>query len=170
LLESLTSIIKLVKLYFKFRQIKLITLLKTKICYMMLFVTLVEIFGKNLGFKGRCCWGKTGCLGLLHTTETLAKTGIETYLFERKLDNHKPCIRAVSLCIVNELDLSLEIIDLRVRKMKMSYSTSLINVAVDINTKLDNEYIGMYPGEILYGLLCECAVSLGANWINKTVY
>ena len=33
--------------------------------------------------------------------ETLAKAGIETYLFERKLDNAKPCGGAIPLCMVS---------------------------------------------------------------------
>ena len=31
--------------------------------------------------------------------EVLAKAGIETYLFERKLDNAKPCGGAIPLCL-----------------------------------------------------------------------
>lgn len=61
--------------------------------------------------------------------ETLAKAGIETYLFERKLDNAKPCGGAIPLCMVSEFDLPPQIIDRRVRKMKM---ISPSNVEVDI--------------------------------------
>ena len=32
--------------------------------------------------------------------EVLAKAGIETWLFERKLDNAKPCGGAIPLCMV----------------------------------------------------------------------
>jgi geranylgeranyl reductase len=45
------------------------------------------------------------------TAETLAKAGIETYLFERKLDNAKPCGGAIPLCMVSEFDLPPEIIE-----------------------------------------------------------
>ena len=48
--------------------------------------------------------------------ETLAKSGIETYLIERKLDNCKPCGGAIPLCMVDEFDLPNEIIDRKVRK------------------------------------------------------
>ena len=34
------------------------------------------------------------------TAETLAKSGIKTWLFERKLDNAKPCGGAIPLCMV----------------------------------------------------------------------
>jgi geranylgeranyl diphosphate/geranylgeranyl-bacteriochlorophyllide a reductase len=88
--------------------------------------------------------------------ETLAASGIETYLFERKLDNAKPCGGAIPLCMVSEFDLPPEIIDRRVRKMKM---ISPSNREVDINLVNEEEYIGM----------CRRA-KLGANLINATVH
>jgi geranylgeranyl reductase len=48
--------------------------------------------------------------------ETLAKAGIETFLFERKLDNCKPCGGAIPLCMIDEFDLPMEIVDRKVRK------------------------------------------------------
>ena len=44
---------------------------------------------------------------------------IETYIIERKLDNAKPCGGAIPLCMVDEFDLPLDIIDRQVRRMKM---------------------------------------------------
>ncbi|RMF21027.1 MAG: geranylgeranyl reductase, partial [Cyanobacteria bacterium J083] len=100
--------------------------------------------------------------------EILAKAGIETFLFERKLDNAKPCGGAIPLCMVDEFDLPPEIIDRRVRKMKM---ISPSNVEVDIGDTLkDNEYIGMCRREVLDGFLRDRAAKLGANLINGTVY
>jgi len=98
--------------------------------------------------------------------ETLAKAGIETYIFERKLDNAKPCGGAIPLCMVQEFDLPDEIIDRRVRNMKM---ISPSNVEVDI--KLDNpdEYIGMCRREVLDAFLRDRAASLGAKLINARV-
>ena len=61
--------------------------------------------------------------------ETLVKAGIETYIFERKLDNAKPCGGAIPLCMVGESELPPEIIDRRVKKMKM---ISPSNVEVNI--------------------------------------
>ena len=43
--------------------------------------------------------------------EVLAKAGIQTWLFERKLDNAKPCGGAIPLCMVDEFDIPDEIID-----------------------------------------------------------
>jgi len=100
--------------------------------------------------------------------ETLAKAGIETYLIERKLDNAKPCGGAIPLCMVGEFDLPPEIIDRRVRKMKM---ISPSNIEVNIGSTLkDDEYIGMCRREVLDGFLRNRAASMGAKLINGTVY
>ncbi|MBD2500081.1 geranylgeranyl reductase [Anabaena azotica] len=99
--------------------------------------------------------------------ETLAKAGIETYLFERKLDNAKPCGGAIPLCMVGEFDLPPEIIDRQVRKMKM---ISPSNREVDINLIKEEEYIGMCRREVLDGFLRNRAAKLGANLINATVH
>ncbi len=99
--------------------------------------------------------------------ETLVKAGIETYLIERKLDNAKPCGGAIPLCMVEEFDLPPEIIDRRVRKMKM---ISPSNVEVDIgHTLKDDEYIGMCRREVMDGFMRDRARDLGANLINGTV-
>lgn len=99
--------------------------------------------------------------------ETLAKAGIETYLFERKLDNAKPCGGAIPLCMVSEFNLPPEIIDRRVRHMKM---ISPSNVEVDINLDNADEYIGMCRREVLDSFLRNRAASLGATLINGTVH
>lgn len=100
--------------------------------------------------------------------EILAKSGIETFLFERKLDNAKPCGGAIPLCMVSEFDLPPEIIDRRVRKMKM-ISPSNIEVNIGQTLKPD-EYIGMCRREVLDGFMRDRAAKLGANLINGTVY
>jgi geranylgeranyl diphosphate/geranylgeranyl-bacteriochlorophyllide a reductase len=99
--------------------------------------------------------------------EILAKAGIETYLFERKLDNVKPCGGAIPLCMVDEFELPPEIIDRRVRKMKM---ISPSNIEVDINLINDGEYIGMCRREVLDGFMRDRAVRLGAKLINGTMH
>jgi geranylgeranyl diphosphate/geranylgeranyl-bacteriochlorophyllide a reductase len=100
--------------------------------------------------------------------EVLARAGIETYLFERKLDNAKPCGGAIPLCMVSEFDLPPEIIDRQVRKMKM---ISPSNIEVDIGQTLKNdEYIGMCRREVLDGFLRTRAAKLGAKLINGTVH
>jgi geranylgeranyl diphosphate/geranylgeranyl-bacteriochlorophyllide a reductase len=99
--------------------------------------------------------------------EILAKAGIETYLFERKLDNAKPCGGAIPLCMVSEFDLPPEIIDRRVRNMKM---ISPSNIEVDINLDNKDEYIGMCRREVLDGFMRDRAAKLGATLINGTVY
>lgn len=100
--------------------------------------------------------------------ETLAKAGIETFLFERKLDNAKPCGGAIPLCMVSEFDLPPEIIDRQVRKMKM---ISPSNIEVNIgHTLKGDEYIGMCRREVLDGFLRDRAAKLGATLINGTVH
>lgn len=99
--------------------------------------------------------------------EILAKAGIETYLFERKLDNAKPCGGAIPLCMVSEFDIPPEIVDRRVRNMKM---ISPSNREVDIRIVKQDEYIGMCRREVLDGFLRDRAEKLGANLINGTVH
>lgn len=99
--------------------------------------------------------------------ETLAQGGIETYLFERKMDNCKPCGGAIPLCMVDEFDLPVDIIDRKVRKMKMISPT---NVEVDVGKTLKpHEYIGMLRREILDAFLRDRAVGLGATAVNGLV-
>jgi geranylgeranyl reductase len=98
--------------------------------------------------------------------EVLAKAGIQTWLFERKLDNAKPCGGAIPLCMVNEFDLPESIIDRKVRNMKM---ISPSNREVDIHLPNSNEYIGMCRREILDGFLRDRAASLGTHLINGLV-
>lgn len=99
--------------------------------------------------------------------ETLARSGIETCMFERKMDNCKPCGGAIPLCMVDEFDLPPEIIDRKVRKMKMISPT---NVEVDVGKTLKpNEYIGMTRREILDAFLRDRAIDLGATAINGLV-
>lgn len=100
--------------------------------------------------------------------EELAKEkNIETVLLERKMDNAKPCGGAIPLCMVSEFDLPAEIIDRKVRKMKMISPT---NREVDIGQTLKpNEYIGMTRREVLDGFLRQRAVNTGAAAINGLV-
>ena len=72
----------------------------------------------------------------------LAKSGIKTWLFERKLDNAKPCGGAIPLCMVEEFDLPESIIDRKVRHMKMiSPSNREVDISLDnVYGKSENEY------------------------------
>jgi len=96
--------------------------------------------------------------------EALAKGGVETVLIERKMDNCKPCGGAIPLCMVSEFDLPLDLVDRKVRKMKM---ISPSNVAVDIGRTLaPHEYIGMVRREVLDAYLRSRAQSAGAEVVN----
>ena len=98
--------------------------------------------------------------------EVLAKAGIETWLFERKLDNAKPCGGAIPLCMVAEFELPESIIDRKVRNMKM---ISPSNREVDINLEKQDEYIGMCRREVMDAYLRDRAAELGAHLINGLV-
>jgi geranylgeranyl reductase len=98
--------------------------------------------------------------------EVLAKAGIETWLFERKLDNAKPCGGAIPLCMVAEFELPESIIDRKVRNMKM---ISPSNREVDINLEKQDEYIGMCRREVMDAYLRDRAAEHGANLINGLV-
>merc|ERR1719379_2390013 len=100
--------------------------------------------------------------------EIFAKApGFETTLFERKMDNCKPCGGAIPLCMVDEFKLPPEIIDRRVRKMKMISPTGReVNIG---QTLKPDEYIGMTRREVLDGYLRDRAVEFGAKPINGLV-
>ena len=91
----------------------------------------------------------------------------KTTLFERKMDNCKPCGGAIPLCMVDEFQLPPEIVDRRVRKMKM---ISPSGREVDVGRTLkENEYIGMTRREVLDKYLRDRAVEKGARPVNGLV-
>jgi len=100
--------------------------------------------------------------------EVLAKNpNIECVLFERKMDNAKPCGGAIPVCMVDEFSLPMEIIDRKVRKMKLISPT---NREVDIGQTLEpHEYIGMTRREVLDSYLRDRAISYGAKVVNALV-
>jgi geranylgeranyl reductase len=44
--------------------------------------------------------------------------GIDTVLFERKMDNAKPCGGAIPLCMIGEFDIPEDKVDRKVRQQK----------------------------------------------------
>ncbi|MDC3148124.1 geranylgeranyl reductase [Prochlorococcus sp. AH-716-I07] len=103
--------------------------------------------------------------------EILAKAGIKTWLFERKLDNAKPCGGAIPLCMVEEFDLPESIIDRKVRHMRMiSPSNREVDISLDrVYGKSDNEFIGMCRREVMDAFMRNRASDLGAKLINGLV-
>ncbi|CAB1113060.1 unnamed protein product [Ectocarpus sp. CCAP 1310/34] len=92
---------------------------------------------------------------------------VDVTLFERKMDNAKPCGGAIPLCMIDEFDLPTSIIDRKVRKMKMISPT---NREVDIGQTLgDDEYIGMVRREVMDGFMRDRAIEKGAHAINGLV-
>ena len=98
--------------------------------------------------------------------EVLARAGIQTWIFERKLDNAKPCGGAIPLCMVAEFDLPEAIIDRKVRNMRM---ISPSNREVDIHLDNEAEYIGMCRREVMDAFLRNRAAELGATLVNGLV-
>ena len=102
--------------------------------------------------------------------EILAKAGIETWLFERKLDNAKPCGGAIPLCMVEEFNLPDSIIDRKVRNMKMiSPSNREVDIQLDPLGYDENAYIGMCRREVFDAFLRNRAADLGTTLINGLV-
>ncbi|WP_269623056.1 geranylgeranyl reductase [Prochlorococcus marinus] len=103
--------------------------------------------------------------------EILAKAGINTWIFERKLDNAKPCGGAIPLCMVSEFDLPDSIIDRKVRNMRMiSPSNREVDISLDkVYGKTENEYIGMCRREVMDAFMRNRAAELGANLVNGLV-
>jgi geranylgeranyl reductase len=102
--------------------------------------------------------------------ETLAKAGIKTWMFERKLDNAKPCGGAIPICMVDEFDLPDEIIDRKVRNMMMISPTNReVDIRLDNNGFRKDEYIGMCRREIMDQFMRERAEKLGTTVINGLV-
>lgn len=125
----------------------------------------------------------------------MAKAGIETFLIERKMDNCKPCGGAIPLCMIDEFDLPMEIVDRKVRAVipgapgavhvgpssarltraplhaltqvtKMKM-ISPSNRAVDVGQTLsEKEYIGMCRREVFDDYLRKRAATNGAQLIN----
>jgi len=92
---------------------------------------------------------------------------IDTFLFERKFDNAKPCGGAIPLCMIGEFGLPETVVDRKVRRMKMISPSDL---EVDIGDTLKpNEYIGMCRREVLDGFLRDRAVEYGATPVNALV-
>ena len=103
--------------------------------------------------------------------ETLAKAGIQTWIFERKLDNAKPCGGAIPLCMVAEFDLPDSIIDRKVRNMRMiSPSNREVDISLDkVYGETEDEYIGMCRREVMDAFMRNRAAELGAQLINGLV-
>ena len=102
--------------------------------------------------------------------EVLAKAGIKTWLFERKLGNAKPCGGAIPLCMVEEFDLPNHIIDRKVRNMRMiSPSNKEVDIRLDPLGYRQDEFIGMCRREVFDAFLRNRAAEYGATLINGLV-
>eukprot|EP00536_Pseudo-nitzschia_multiseries_P011208 jgi/Psemu1/297804/fgenesh1_pm.371_\ len=93
--------------------------------------------------------------------------GIDTFVFERKMDNAKPCGGAIPLCMVGEFDIPETVVDRKVRRMNLVSPTG---AEVSIGDTLQpDEYIGMCRREIMDKYLRDRAIEYGAEPINGLV-
>ena len=53
--------------------------------------------------------------------------GIDTVMFERKLDNAKPCGGAIPLCMVGEFDIPETVVDRKVRRSRWEESFTILD-------------------------------------------
>jgi geranylgeranyl reductase len=92
---------------------------------------------------------------------------IDTVMFERKLDNAKPCGGAIPLCMIGEFDMPESVVDRKVRRMNLVSPTGK-EVSIGDTLKPD-EYIGMCRREIMDKFLRDRAIDLGAECVNGLV-
>jgi len=92
---------------------------------------------------------------------------IDTVMFERKLDNAKPCGGAIPLCMVGEFDMPETVVDRKVRRMNLVSPTGK-EVSIGDTLKSD-EYIGMCRREVMDKFLRDRAIELGAECVNGLV-
>mgnify|MGYP006079620387 CR=1 FL=1 len=120
-----------------------------------------------VGAKWRVAVVGGGPSGACAAEALTGNSQVEAFMFERKMDNCKPCGGAIPVCMVEEFDLPTEIIDRKVRKMKLISPT---NREVDIGqTLLPHEYIGMCRREVLDSYLRDRAISKGVTAVNALV-
>jgi len=92
---------------------------------------------------------------------------IDTVMFERKLDNAKPCGGAIPLCMVGEFDMPESVVDRKVRRMNLVSPTGK-EVSIGDTLKAD-EYIGMCRREVMDKFLRDRAIGLGLECVNGLV-
>ncbi|KAK1395843.1 Geranylgeranyl diphosphate reductase [Heracleum sosnowskyi] len=99
--------------------------------------------------------------------ESLASGGIETFLFERSPSGAKPCGGAIPLCMLDEFDIPIELVDRKVTHMKI---ISPSNLTVDFGKTLKpHEFISMLRREVLDSFLRTRAESKGATIVKALV-
>lgn len=99
--------------------------------------------------------------------ESLASGGIETFLFERSPYGAKPCGGAIPLCMLDEFDIPIELVDRKVTHMKI---ISPSNLTVDFGKTLKpHEFISMLRREVLDSYLRTRAESKGATIVKALV-
>ena len=82
--------------------------------------------GSNLDMKYKVAVVGGGPSGACAAEIFAQEKGIDTVMFERKMDNAKPCGGAIPLCMVGEFDIPETVVDRKVRqKNPIDFSTRL---------------------------------------------
>ncbi|GAB4824557.1 hypothetical protein Ancab_007431 [Ancistrocladus abbreviatus] len=98
---------------------------------------------------------------------SLASGGIETFLFERNPAGSKPCGGAIPLCMLDEFDIPLALVDRKVTRMRI---VSPSNLTIDFGKTLrPSEFIAMTRREVLDSFLRSRAEASGAELISALV-
>ncbi len=71
--------------------------------------------GSNLDMKYKVAVVGGGPSGACAAEIFAQEKGIDTVMFERKMDNAKPCGGAIPLCMVGEFDIPESVVDRKVR-------------------------------------------------------
>jgi hypothetical protein len=73
--------------------------------------------GSNLDMKYKVAVVGGGPSGACAAEIFAQEKGIDTVMFERKLDNAKPCGGAIPLCMIGEFDIPESVVDRKVRRI-----------------------------------------------------
>ena len=81
--------------------------------------------GSNLDMKYKVAVVGGGPSGACAAEIFAQEKGIDTVMFERKMDNAKPCGGAIPLCMVGEFDIPESVVDRKVSGENSSYNSRL---------------------------------------------
>jgi geranylgeranyl diphosphate/geranylgeranyl-bacteriochlorophyllide a reductase len=93
--------------------------------------------GSNLEMKYKVAVVGGGPSGACAAEIFAQEKGIDTVMFERKLDNAKPCGGAIPLCMVGEFDIPESVVDRKVRESTVLFvADNLVDICANKNSSL----------------------------------
>ena len=94
----------------------------------------------------------------------LARAGVSTILFERNLDNVKPCGGAIPLGLIEEFNIPAELVEKKLSRMRARSPKGRI-----IEMRMPNGYVGMVRRELFDTYLRREAEKAGASVVEGLV-